>query len=108
MCPFVYYKFADLFVLTSNFEGFGNVLVEAAIFNKPIISSNCNSGPVEILKNGKGGDLFEVGDYKQLSKKIIFNLNSNNKSKVMFMKKRIKDFNIDLITNKYKKLFKKI
>jgi glycosyltransferase involved in cell wall biosynthesis len=106
--PFPYYKIADLFVLTSKYEGFGNVLVEAAIFNKPIISSNCNSGPVEILKNGKGGDLFEVGDYKQLSKKIILNLNNKNKSKVLFMKERIKDFNIDLITNKYKKLFKKI
>ena len=106
--PFPYFKIADLFVLTSKYEGFGNVLIEAAIFNKPIISSNCNSGPIEILKNGKGGDLFNVGDYQKLSKKIIFNMKKKKMNKVLYMKERIKEFHIDHITNKYKKLFKEI
>ena len=49
----------------------GNILVEAITLNKPVISSNCNAGPSEILSNGKGGDLFNVSDYKQLSQKIV-------------------------------------
>ena len=107
--PFPYFKIADLFVLTSKYEGFGNVLVEAGIFKKAIISSNCNSGPVEILKNGKGGDLFNVGDYRQLSRKIINRLNNNNKkNKILFMSHRIKEFSLDHIISKYKKLFKRI
>ena len=69
--PYPYFKKADLFVLTSKYEGFGNVLTEAIMFNIPTISTNCNSGPKEILLNGKGGDLVKVGDYKNLSKKII-------------------------------------
>ena len=40
---------------TSMYEGFCNVLVEALMLNTPVISTNCNSGPSEILLNGKGG-----------------------------------------------------
>ena len=40
----------------------GNILVEAITLGIPVISSNCNSGPSEILLNGKGGDLFKVSD----------------------------------------------
>ena len=68
--PFPYYKIAKIFVLSSKYEGFGNVLVEAAMFKVNVISSNCNSGPKEILLNGKGGQLFKVGDHFELSKKL--------------------------------------
>ena len=47
---YYYYSIADLFVLTSIYEGFGNVLVEAGILKIPIISTNCKSGSQEILK----------------------------------------------------------
>ena len=49
-----------------------NVLLEAISLKKFIISSDCPTGPREILLNGKGGFLFRVGDYKNLAKKIIF------------------------------------
>ena len=52
-----YYQIADLFVLCSIYEGFGNVIVEAGSYKLPIISTNCKSGPKEILSNGKYGDL---------------------------------------------------
>ena len=83
--PYPYYKYSKLFILASKYEGFGNVIVEAAMFKVPIISSNCNSGPPEILLNGKGGDLFKVGNYLSLSEKIIKNLKVKIKKLIIFL-----------------------
>ena len=69
--PFPYLKKADLFLLTSRFEGLPNVLLEAVTLRKNIISTNCPTGPREILNNGKYGTLCEIENYKQISKKII-------------------------------------
>ena len=63
---------SDLFILSSIFEGLPNVLLESLALNRFIISSNCPTGPSEILSYGKGGILFKIGDYKDLGKKIIF------------------------------------
>jgi len=70
--PFPYIKQADLFILTSKYEGLPNVLLESIVLKKFIISSDCPTGPSEILLKGKGGFLFPIGDYKQLTRKIIF------------------------------------
>ena len=67
--PYPYIKLCDVFILTSVYEGLPNVLLEAITLKKSIISSNCKTGPKEILKNGKGGTLFKTGSYKDLSKK---------------------------------------
>ena len=53
------------------YEGLPNVLLEAITLKKSVISSNCKTGPKEILKNGKAGILFKTESYKDLSKKII-------------------------------------
>ena len=107
--PYPYYKFAKLFVLASKYEGFGNVIVEAAMFKIPVISSKCNSGPLEILENGKGGDLFEVGNYKELSKKILDNLkNKNSNKKVNYLYKSLVRFNVKDHCKKYIKIFNEI
>jgi len=89
--PFKYLRISDLFILTSQFEGLPNVLLEAAVLKKFIISTNCPTGPREILQNGKGGFLFKIGDYKNLSQKIL-NYHQN--------KKRLKD----KINHNYKNL----
>ena len=70
--PYPIIKQSNLFILTSKFEGLPNVLLESLVLKKFIISSNCHTGPKEILLNGKGGLLFKVGDYKELAKKIKF------------------------------------
>ena len=69
---------SNIFVLSSKFEGLPNVLIEAQKYNTPVISSNCPTGPNEILLNGKLGDLFPVENYLMLSKKL-FNFYKNNK-----------------------------
>ena len=63
-------KKADIFVLTSLYEGLPNVLLEAQYFKKYIISTDCPTGPREILLNGKAGDLIKIGDYKNLANLI--------------------------------------
>lgn len=62
---------ADIFILTSLWEGFGNVLVEALNAGCQIISSDCESGPREILENGRWGYLFPVNDKKALINSIV-------------------------------------
>lgn len=57
-----YYQNADIYLMSSSSEGFGNVLVEALSFGLPIVSTNCQSGPSEILEGGKYGVLTPVGD----------------------------------------------
>ena len=74
---------ADLFVLTSKFEGLPNVLLEALSLKKFVISANCPTGPSEILLRGKAGYLFKMEDYKQLAKKIFTNYKNQKKNKLM-------------------------
>lgn len=97
--PYKFLKKSNLFILTSLYEGLPNVLLEAMVLKKFIISSNCPTGPKEILKNGKYGDLFNVGDYMNLSKKIIrYNKNSQlNRSKINLAYKNLERF--DYIKN---------
>ena len=66
-----YYRKADLFILSSMYEGLPNVLIEANYFNLKIISSNCKTGPKEILKSNKNSKLFKVGNFKELAKCIL-------------------------------------
>ena len=76
--PDSYIKISDVFVLSSIYEGLPNVLVESMYLKKYIISSDCPTGPKEILNNGQYGELFKVGDYNQLFKLLK---NFNNKPK---------------------------
>ena len=74
-----------------------------SVLKKFAISSNCISGPKEILSNGKGGALFKVGNYKELAKLIIFynkNLNARNK-KINFASKNIHRFDYKKNLNSY-------
>ena len=68
---------SDLFVLSSDYEGNPNVILEALCLKMKIVSTNCDFGPSEILKNGKYGMLIKVNDHKDLAKGIDLQLKSN-------------------------------
>ncbi len=68
--PYNYIKKADILILTSKYEGLPNILLEGQFLKKYIISTNCPTGPKEILMNGRAGDLFKVGDFKKLARLI--------------------------------------
>ncbi len=65
--PSALYATADLFVLSSDHEGFGNVIVEAMSYGLPIVCTDCPSGPAEILEGGQFGELVPVGDDSSLA-----------------------------------------
>lgn len=68
--PYIFMKCAECFILSSKTEGFGLVIAEALYCGTKVISSNCPVGPREILLDGKIGELFKVGDEKELLDKL--------------------------------------
>jgi glycosyltransferase involved in cell wall biosynthesis len=77
--PYAYMAKASVFVLSSAWEGLPTVLIEALALETPVVSTNCESGPSEILANGKYGDLTRVGDRKQMAEAILNVLAGNTK-----------------------------
>lgn len=74
--PFAYMARAAVFVLSSTSEGFGNVIAEALACGCPVVSTDCPSGPAEILEHGKYGSLVPVGDDAALAEAICAVLNA--------------------------------
>ena len=68
--PYKWMARCDVLILSSIFEGFGNVLVEAMALGKTVVSTNCPSGPEEILNKGKFGYLCPVKDPAEMATSI--------------------------------------
>lgn len=94
---------ADVFVLSSNYEGFGMVVVEALTAGTTVVATDCNFGPAEILENGKYGYLVPVGDVKAMADKIEFAIDHPMNSEVLI--DRAREFGVDTVMPQYEKLF---
>jgi GalNAc-alpha-(1->4)-GalNAc-alpha-(1->3)-diNAcBac-PP-undecaprenol alpha-1,4-N-acetyl-D-galactosaminyltransferase len=73
-----YYNEASIFVFTSKAEGFPNVLLEAMHFGVPCISTDCNFGPSDLIKDGVNGFLIPVDDQDKLTLKLEQLMNDEN------------------------------
>ncbi len=100
--PYAYMAQAKLVVLSSAFEGFGNVLVEAMIGGTPVVSTDCQSGPAEILANGKYGQLVAVGNVSGLADAIIHTL--KNPLKPEFLQERGREFSLEAALVQYQNI----
>lgn len=108
--PYPYIRQCDFLILTSKHEGLPNILLEAIILKKFVISSDCVSGPKEILSNGRGGGLFNVGNYKELSNQILFYYKNPNKykKKILYSYNSMNRFNFNLNLKKYLKVINEL
>jgi glycosyltransferase involved in cell wall biosynthesis len=76
--PHVYLRTARVFVLSSLFEGFGNVVVEALLAGCPVVSTDCPSGPAEILEQGRYGILVPIEDPRAMAQAILESLGTEH------------------------------
>jgi len=100
--PTPYYHTADLFVLSSAREGFGNVIVESLSCGTPVVSTDCEHGPAEILNNGEFGVLVPVGDEMALAEAMLQSLNKAHDTEKLI--NRAKDFSPEISAKRYLKL----
>src|SRR3989338_1328791 len=68
--PYSFFANADVFVLSSLWEGFGNVIPEAFALGVPVVSTDCNYGPNEIVRNGVNGLLVPPGDIEAMARGV--------------------------------------
>ena len=104
--PYVWMKHSKLFIHSSKYEGFGVVLLEALMLDKFVISSNCPTGPTEILTKPKVGELFNVGDANQLAEKVLKILYDKDYQKELLKNIQLKkkEFELSEITQKFHKI----
>ena len=97
--PSPYYQQADLHVLSSQGEGLPTVIIEALAAGTPVVSTDCPSGPREILSDGEFGLLVPVGDAAALAAAMAESLAAQHDSDAL--KARAQDFSIEKAVDQY-------
>lgn len=101
--PYAYLAKASLYVLSSDFEGLPTTPIEALACGCPVVSTDCPSGPREILEDGKWGALVPVGDAEALADAMVDTLADPPDSSKL--KERAEAFSVDTAVDKYREVF---
>jgi glycosyltransferase involved in cell wall biosynthesis len=99
--PYPYMARAAVFVLSSKFEGLPGVLIEAMACGCPVVSTDCPSGPAEILDGGQFGRLVAVGDVSGMAAAIALALDQGRGDATRLAQERARDFSVERATNAY-------
>lgn len=102
MNPYKYLSKANLFVLSSIYEGLPTVLIEALALGIPVVSTNCPGGSKEIMENGKWGKLVPVQNDEELAKAMFDTLTSKTDKEALINRGQF--FNINASISNYKRL----
>lgn len=100
--PTAYYRSASVFALSSDTEGFGNVIIEALACGLPVVSTDCPYGPTEILAGGRYGRLTPVGNEDALARAILERLDSPNDPDAA--KRRAAEYAVEDVAERYLRL----
>ncbi|MEB3357732.1 MAG: glycosyltransferase, partial [Synechococcales bacterium] len=106
--PYALMQAADLFVLSSRYEGFGIVIVEAMACGTPVIAVDCPSGPSEIISHGVNGLLVPPDDRQALASSIVNLLNNSAQQAQLAIagRQRAQNFHSQTIAATYGQLFR--
>lgn len=99
--PYSWMRNSAVFVLSSAWEGFGNVLVEAMACGIPVVSTDCPNGPAEILEDGLWGRLVPMDDKDALANAILQTLSEPKHPDVVL---RASDFSVEKALDEYLKV----
>lgn len=99
--PLPWIKASSVLVLPSDYEGFGNVLVEAMACGTQVISTDCPDGPAEILGNGRYGQLVPPGDVAAMADAITNTLSGRVHVPSSVLMSRARDFGLERAVNAY-------
>jgi len=102
--PYAYLSHARLFVLSSRYEGLPTVLIEALHCGIEVISTNCPSGPEEILEGGELGTLVPVENQTELSRAMV---NSLAKTKKVVPAEKLSQYHHEVVVQNYRDLLLK-
>jgi glycosyltransferase involved in cell wall biosynthesis len=104
--PYKYMANAEVFVLPSSYEGFGNVLIEAMACGTPVVSTRCPHGPDEIIEDGINGFLVPVDNPQKMGETILRILDDTSLRGKLVARgmQRVKSFDISEIVRKYESL----
>jgi N-acetylgalactosamine-N,N'-diacetylbacillosaminyl-diphospho-undecaprenol 4-alpha-N-acetylgalactosaminyltransferase len=108
--PFQYMKDAELFILSSNYEGWPNVIIEAMAQGCPVIATDCETGPKEIIKGNEFGILAPVNNSEEIARaalRILSDKNLKEYYKEMGIK-RASEFDIEIIGKNYEDVIKSV